>query len=269
MLSQRMVPMVFGLVVLLSFFLPGRLLAYNEDGRIHFEASVEGLERDIEEENAVFLGEIFPKERTSAQSLRLLGKLSIRLIDAIEIYGVAGGSDLELDNFDFSSDFSGAYGGGARFIIFQETSPEMPFHIFADYRFLRFKAKDTTFFLPTVPVDTNGDGIEDASVPIPAGNAGELVDEKIQWNEHVLKFGVMGRHDMFEPYGGIRFSIVRGKDQIPSRFQELNLDFKQSDTFGIFFGTSYYLGRSDKAAVFIEASLFDQNSLAGGVRVGF
>jgi hypothetical protein len=269
MLSRR-IPLLIGLVVFLSFLIPDKLLAYNEDGRIHFEAGFEVLDRDIEEENAQFLGEIFPKDQFSVQSLRLLGKLSIRIIDAIELYGIAGGSDLEVDGFDFSSDFSGAYGGGVRFVLYQEASREMPFQIFADYRFLRFEANDDVTFQPLIEADSNGDSIPDTEVPFPPGNPGEILDNEIDWTEHVVKFGLMGRHDEFEPFGGIRFSFINGKDHIPSRFQELNRDFKQSDTFGIFFGTLYYLSHaSDKAALFIEASLFDQNSLAGGIRVGF
>ena len=254
-----MVPFI-ALTLFLFLLLPGRLFAYNEDGRIHLEAGFEVLNRDIEEESTVFQGLIFPKEKPSAQSLRLLAKLSVRIIDPIELYAVAGGSDLELtgSGFDYSSDFSGAYGGGARLILFRENSAEMPYQVFADYRFLRFKTHDTTLFFPT-----------DAGLGVPVGNTGELLNEKIQWNEHLLKLGIMGRHDEFEPYGGIRFSLVRGKDFLPSQFQELHIKFKQSDTFGVFFGTSYYLSRSDKAALFIEASLFDQNSLAGGIRVGF
>lgn len=259
MVSQRMVSLFFSFLFLFLIVSPTNLFAYNMDSRIHFEGSFEVLDRDIEEDNAQFLGLIFPKERTSVQSLRLLGKLSFRVVDALEIYGVAGGSDLELKDFEFNSDFSGAYGGGARVVLFRETSPEMPYQVFADYRYLRFKAHDTTFFQPT---DENG-------VPVPAGNPGELLNEEVVWNEHVLKLGVMGRHDEFEPYGGIRFSVVRGKDRLPSQFQQLDLTFKQSDTFGIFVGTSYYLSRSEKAAVFIEGSLFDQYSLAGGIRVGF
>jgi hypothetical protein len=259
MLSQRMVPLFIGLVILFLWF-PGRLLAYNEDGRIHFEAGFEVLDRDIEEENALFLGTIFPKERTSVQSLRLLGKLSVRLIDAIEIYGVAGGTDLEVDGFDFSSDFGGVYGGGVRFVLYQEDSREMPFQVFADYRFLRFEADDDVQFAPE-------DVAADGTIVVLTN---ELLNEQIDWNEHVLKIGFMGRHDEFEPYGGIRFSIVDGKDHLPSQAQALQLDFKQSDTFGVFFGTFYYFSpSSDKAALFIEASLFDQNSLAGGIRVGF
>lgn len=259
MVSQRMVSLFFSLLLLLLTVFPNNLFAYNMDSRIHFEGSFEVLDRDIEEDNAQFLGLPFPKERTSIESLRLLGKLSFRIIDPVEIYGLAGGNDLELKDFDFSSDFSGAYGGGIRVTLFRETSPDMPYQIFADYRYLRFKAHDTIFFQPT----------DEFGAPIPAGNPGELLNEEVVWNEHVLKLGILARHYEFEPYGGIRFSVVKGKDHLPSQFQTLDLTFKQSDTFGIFGGVAYYLSRDEKAALFIEGSLFDQYSLTGGIRVGF
>jgi len=250
----------FSLVVVLASLLPGNLFAYNEDGRVHFEAGFEAMNRDIQEESAQFLGVLFPKENPSVQSLRLLAKLSVRIIDPIEVYGVAGGSNLKIDDFEYNADFGAAYGGGARIVLFKENSREMPFQIFADYRYLRFKTHDTVLFQP---VDENG-------APIPAGSAGELLNEKIVWNEHVVKLGFLARHDVFEPYGGVRFSVVNGKDHVPSQFQPLDLHFKQSDTFGVFGGLAYYLlPRSDKAAIFIEGSLFDQYSLAGGIRVGF
>lgn len=256
-------PVVLFFLLALSVAIPLKADAYNEDGRVHFEALFEVLERDIETEATQFLGENFPKDIASAQSLRLLGKLSVRVIDPIEIYGLIGGSDLEVNEFGgFSSDFETAYGAGARVILFRERDPRRPFQIFADYRFLRFKADDTTTFDPTI-VDDAGNVVH----LIPP--SGEIVREEINWLEHVLKIGVMGRHFEFEPYGGVRFSVVRGEDRIHSQLQRVDLDLKQNDTFGIFLGTAYYLSPSDRAALFIEGSLFDQYALTGGIRVGF
>jgi opacity protein-like surface antigen len=251
------------LLFMLSVIIPIEAMAYNEDSRIHFEALFEALERDIEEEATTFQGQNFPEETATAQSLRLLGKLSIRVIDPLEIYGLIGGSDLEVDDFGFSSDFEGAYGGGARVILFRERDPRRPFQIFADYHFLRFEAEDRVSFAPTI--DLNGNGVIDPGETL----TDEIVEEEIDWLEHVLKIGVMGRHYEFEPYGGIRFSVVRGEDRIHSQVQRLDLDIENDDTFGIFLGTAYYLSPSEQAALFVEGSLFDQYSLTGGIRVGF
>ena len=251
------------LALIFSGVYPGEGIAYNEGSRIHFEADFEVLERDITQEDVQFLGQNFPEETTSFESLRLLGKLSVQVIDPLEIYGLFGGSDLEVSDFGFSADFGAAYGGGARLILYREESREMFYHLFADYRFLTFKANDTVRFAPQV--DLNGNGIIEPGEIL----TDERLKERIRWAEHVIKFGVMGRQEEFEPYGGIRFSFVRGKDHLPSQAQELNIKLKQSDIFGLFLGTNYYLSRSERAALFIEGSLFDQFSLTGGVRVGF
>lgn len=262
----------------LSVIVPGKAMAYNEDGRIHFEALFEVLERDIEQESATFRGINFPGQTFSVQSLRLLGKLSVQIIEPIEVYGLLGGSDLEMNetNTDFSSNFTGAYGGGARVVLYRDKDPRRPFQIFAEYRFLTFKPSDTISFLPQVVCDTsippsicdvNGDGTVDVGQTVTL--ADEIVRERIRWQEHTVKLGVMGRDYEFEPYGGIRFSFVKGKDHIPAAVETVNLDLKQNDTFGIFLGTAYYLSPSERAALFVEGSLFDQYSLTGGVRVGF
>lgn len=247
------------LLFVFSVIIPGKAMAYNEDGRIHFEALFEVLERDIEQEESEFQGENFPEEIISAQSLRLLGKLSIQVIDPIEVYGLIGGSDLEIDDFGFSSDFETAYGAGTRVILFRQRDPRMPYQVFIDYRFLKFKVDDKVNFSPEI-VDAAGNIIELTN---------ENVREEIDWLEHVLKIGFMGRHDEFEPYGGVRFSIVRGDDRIHAQAQRVDLDLKNNDTFGIFLGTAYYLTPSERAALFIEGSMFDQYSLTGGIRVGF
>jgi opacity protein-like surface antigen len=254
---------VVGLPLVFSTLFTSNAVAYNRDGRFHFEANFEALTRDITQESASFLGRNFPEETAAAESLRLFGKLSVRIIDPIEIYGLAGGSDLGISDFGYNADFGGAYGGGARIVLFREEGARNPFEFFTEYRFLTYKTSDSVHFAPTD--DANGNGTIDPGEEL----TNEIVKEKIRWTEHSLKFGVMGRHDEFEPYGGIRFSIVRGKDFIPSQAQPLHLDLKQSDTFGIFAGTAYYLAPSEKAALFIEGSLFDQYSLTGGVRVGF
>lgn len=273
---KRIVFLLF--LSVLSVILPGRAMAYNEDSRVHVETLFEVLERDIENESTTFRGINFPGETFSVQSLRLLAKLNVQIIEPIEVYGLLGGSDLEIDetNTDFSSDFTGAYGGGARVVLYRDRDPRRPFQIFADYRFLTFKANDTIHFLPQVVCDTsipasicdvNGDGTVDVGEIVTL--ADEIVRERIRWQEHTVKIGVMGRDYEFEPYGGIRFSFVKGKDHIPSSIEKINLDLRQNDTFGVFFGTAYYLTPSERAALFVEGSLFDQFSLTGGIRVGF
>ncbi|MBI3804396.1 MAG: hypothetical protein HY282_11615 [Nitrospirae bacterium] len=250
------------LLFVLPVLFPGKAAAYNEDSRFHFEALFEYLTRDIREDNTQFAGENFPETTSSAQSLRLLGKLSLRIVDPLEIYGLAGGSNLDVDDFHFHSDFSGAYGGGVRVVLFRERDPRRPYQVFADYRFLQFKANDSVLFDPTI-IDNAGNAVH----LLPP--SGESVQERIRWQEHTVKLGFMARDYEFEPYGGVRFSLVKGRDHIPTSVQKLNIKVNQDDIFGVFLGTSYYLTPSDKAALFVEGSLFDQYSISGGFRVGF
>jgi len=99
------------LLLVLLLFIPTKATAYNENGRVHFEALFEVLDRDITEENTRFAGEKFPETAASAQLLRLLGKLSVQVVDPLEIYGLLGGSDLNLSPEDFVSDFNNLSGG--------------------------------------------------------------------------------------------------------------------------------------------------------------
>ncbi|MFY9268164.1 MAG: hypothetical protein WAO55_00275 [Candidatus Manganitrophaceae bacterium] len=229
------------------------------ESRIYFETGFEALSRDVTQEETQFAGLIFPGQTTSVQSLRLLAKLGVRVADPLEIYAIEGGSDLQIDEFGFNSSMLGIYGGGARVILFREHDPRAPYQIFLDYRFLRSNTHDTVLFKPK---DDNGDILT-------GGGQGELLRETIRWTEHTIKFGVQGRHFEYEPYGGVRFSFVNATDHLPSQMQHLNVDLKQRDTFGLFVGTRYYLSPSEQAALFIEGSIIDQFSLAGGIRVSY
>ncbi len=222
------------------------------ESRIYFETGFEALSRDITQDAIHFVNSNIPRSNTSIQSLRLLAKVGVRVADPLEIYGAVGGSNLDIDEFTFSSNFVEAYGGGVRLSLFRERDPRMPYEIFTDYRYLQFKGHDTVNFL----------GSE-------ANPVEELLRETIRWTEHTIRFGIQGRHFEYEPYGGVRFSFINGNDHLPSPTQNLNIGFRQRDTFGLFVGTRYYLSPSEQAALFIEGSIIDQFSLAGGIRVSY
>ncbi len=224
----------------------------------YIEVQLETLHRDLIEENASFLGQNFPDAAISAQSLRLLGVVGVRLFDVISLYGLAGGSDLAVDDFGFQSDLSGTYGGGIELRV----QPEAAYHLFADYRYLRTEAKDSVRFAPGIDFD------EDGFIDTDELLADEQVTETLEWTEHLVKFGMRIKHDLFEPYGGVRVSWVRGTDHIPSRVQTLKVAFKQDASLGLFLGTAYALPATRGTALFIEGSLLDQYALTGGIRIG-
>lgn len=214
-------------------------------GHFTLELSTKFLERDITEKPG------FCCFGTSASptSSRLLAKLAVDLTPNFQIYGLIGGSDLQVDEFNgFSSDFGAAYGGGFRITVYPETL-RAPVKLFLDGSFLRFRAEGNIFETGTV--------------------LGTITKEEITWNEGVFKFGVAGRHDFFEPYGGFRFSFVRGTDHLQGTTGSESLDFHEDIVFGIFAGTDIYLDRFRQTAIFVEANIIDENSIAAGVKIRF
>jgi len=207
-------------------------------GRFTLDLSTKFMERDITEKpGACCFG-----TSASPTSTRMLAKLAVDLTPNFQIYGLIGGSDLRIDDFNgFNSDFGAAYGGGLRITVYPETF-RVPVNLFFDGSFLRFRAEDTIF---------------------PGGSP---QDEEITWNEGVFKFGAAGRRGFLEPYSGFRFSFVRGKDNLKGIE---TLDFHEDIAFGLFAGTDIYLDRFRQTALYIEGNIIDENSIAGGVKVRF
>jgi|SRR5579863_3184402 len=213
--------------------------------------------RDVEEDQFTAGGLPIPKTVGSADMTRVLARVGFSPIDNLEIYGVVGGSTLQVDAFDgYNASMGGAYGGGVHWIFYEAPTFSGPVDLFVDYRFLRFRTKDQIIFQPF-------DDFGNALAP------GQAVDETITWNEHRLKLGVSGRHYIFEPYGGVRFSIVRAKDHLPLPGQDTTLNVRENDIFGLFLGTNIYLPRADRVLFFIEGDVLDENALALGVRMRF
>jgi len=220
----------------------------------HFSVGVEGdfISRDIVEDGFACNNcniASFPQTWATASMNRVLARIGFSPIDNLEIYGVAGGNDLQIDEFDgYNANMVFAYGGGIHWIYYQFPTYQGPLDLFADFRYLRFRAKENILFFA-------------------ANN--ENVNETITWNEYVLKLGISGRRYLFEPYGGMRFSTIYGKDNIPTVEQNINLNFWQDNVFGLFVGSNIYFTPADKAFFFIEAAIIDEYSVNLGVRVRF
>lgn len=248
-----------GLMALFLLLLPRAGATAEPRARFYTELEISTLRRDIVEEEVSFLGQTFPGSSASVQSLRLLGKLGMRLSDRVHFYGLMGLSDLEVDDFGFRGDLSGTYGVG----IHIQSNRNAVHSPFAEYRYLRVKPKDTVRFAPSV--DADGDGLVDLGELL----ADEEVSETLEWVEHVLRLGVRGKYDPLEPYGGIQLSWVQGTDTIPARDQTIRAAFEQDASLGVFLGTAYSLSDKHGVTLFIEGSLLDQRALAGGVRAAF
>jgi hypothetical protein len=242
--------MIGGVLLLYVIYFPARTFAQERfsetmPGPVTLDLGIKFLERDITEKGDALL----PDTSASPTSTRLLAKLSVDITPNFQVYGLIGGSDLQVDDFNgFRSDFGAAYGGGIRITVYPETF-RIPVKLFFDGSYLRFQAKDTVF--------------------IPGSSIGNPLDETITWNEGVFKFGVAGRQDFFEPYSGIRFSFVRGRDHLEGTTGSDTLDFNEDIVFGLFAGTDIYLDRFRRTALYIEANIIDENSIDAGVKVRF
>jgi hypothetical protein len=220
---------------------------YGMAGHFSLDLSTKFMERDVTENAFIFGTTPIDKTHASPTSARLLAKLAMDITSNFQIYGLIGGSTLRVDEFDnYNADLGFAYGGGFKISAYPETF-HAPVKLFLDFNFLQFKTDDTIFF----------------------GPAGESVNETIRWTEYVAKFGISGRHDFFEPYGGVRISFVRGKDHIPTSTQTLDLNFSEDIPVGLFAGTDIYLDRRGQTALYVEANIIDENSIAAGVKVRF
>ena len=209
-----------------------------DPGLFFIETTIGAYSRDVEEPISA-VGTTFT---SGADSTRLLARFGIRPVPILELYGLVGGADLSLPDFeDFRGDFVGAYGGGARLTFYQ--SPIYPgLRFYLDGNVLQFESRDTHF------VDTI------------------VQEEKIRWTEYTAMLGIRGRYFLTEPYGGIRASWVSTRDHIPSVG---DLHIRQQDTVGLFLGFDFYLDRSRMVAFNIEATAIDQNSIRGGLRFNF
>lgn len=223
-----------------------------EPGLFFIETTVGGYSRDIEERitDPAPGGATVTAEGT-ADTTRLLARFGIRPIPILELYGLVGGADLTIDEFDFSGDFDVAYGGGARLTFYQSPIyPGLKFYI--EGNALQFESGD----IHLVQLHRS-----DGTLLFY-----DFQNEKIRWTEYTGMVGIRGRYFLTEPYGGVRASWVSARDRIPG-FGDLHI--RQQDAVGLFAGADIYLDRSRTVAINVEATAIDQNSIRGGLRFNF
>jgi hypothetical protein len=215
-----------------------------EDHLFSLDFLTQVQERDVVEKGEQLIG---LKVKGSADSTRLLVRGGFQPVALLEVYGLIGGADLSIDEFDgFDSNMRMAYGGGLHLILYQSPFPR-PFDLFADAQYLQFSAKDR------VLTDVSGLGPTEQ-------------DEEIHWRESVAKVGIDSDQHFFRPYGGLRVSLVRGDDNL-SVSGKVNL--REDDSVGVFGGADIFLDSTKKAALNLEFSLFDVNSFSAGLRLAF
>ncbi len=218
---------------------PRQVTPVTEDHLFSLDFLTQIQTRDVVEKGAALID---PKVKGSADSTRLLIRGGFRPAPPIELYGLIGGADLSIDEFDgFDADMNVAYGGGIRLVPYPAPYPGA-LAFFVDAQYLQFTGKDH------VLTDVGPQ------------------DEEIRWKEYVAKVGLEADHDFFRPYGGLRFSLMRGRDILSVSGR---LSLREDDNVGIFGGADIFLDSAKRAALNLEFSLFDVDSISVGLRLFF
>ena len=263
--------LLFGTALLFPlFFFSPSVFAYDYGDKSRSSLLSLDLLAEVQERRVLDKGESLNpccEFKGDAVSTRLLAKVGLRPVPPLEVYGLIGGADLSIDDFDgFDAKMNPAYGGGIHLVLFESPSPGES-HLFLDYAYLQFTPKDRHEVSKCVssPCDAPGNSVA------------TVQDEKIQWREHVVKIGGDFRHDVFRPYGGLRVSFVRGRDSFsfvsataPIANPNIEaVDLVEDNTLGVFGGVDIFLDPTDALALNLEVSLFDVNSIRGGLRFAF
>ena len=102
-----------------------------------------------------------------------------------------------------------------------------------------------------------------------------IQDQKIEWEEHVVKIGGESRYGPFRNYGGLRVSFVRGKSFFslvgpPGPANEIGpAGIEEDDNIGVFAGMDIFLDPGEALALNLELSLFDVNAFRMGLVYAF
>jgi hypothetical protein len=226
------------------------------------------VSRDVVEEDASIAGFSYDGR---ADSTRALATVGVDINSIVALYGQVGGADLAIDEFNgFDSSFGAAYGAGVRINFLLSPHP-YALRLFVDASFLHTTAEDSVQaeFGCTPANGCTAPGAFGEYVP-------RLLEEEIEWNEYAVLMGAGSRYGPYGPYGGIRLSFVDATDKLqvapnPVYPQGLGseIDLKEQDNFGVFFGTDIFLDRAGKTSLNFEISLFDQDSFRAAIRRAF
>ncbi|HWP34397.1 MAG TPA: hypothetical protein VNM66_02270 [Thermodesulfobacteriota bacterium] len=217
------------------------------------EVQVSGLSRRVIERLPT--GERF---RFDVDSSRILLKATVRPARPLELYGLAGGADLDSDfeDADFDGDLGAAFGGGLRLTLFRD--PEWyDTALFLEGRYLQFESEASG-----VPF----------AVDNPATPEIELTfrDERFRWREWEARFGVSWRFYLSRPYLGIRYSDVEADDIIdPGGPDDRRLTMRATRNIGGFVGLDLYFDPSRRVGLTAELSFPDYVSALVGLRIWF
>lgn len=196
-----------------------------------------------------------------AESTRVMAKLATRPWRPVEFYLQAGTANLIIDDFDeYRGDFNLAYGGGISLTIYSQRSPRM-FQLITQGDVLYFTTKDDNVLVSVCnvkPCNSEDDFVDD------------LIKEEIRWGEWTLTGMGIWRSHNWEPYAGVRFSLIDSVDKLDGPvLGNRQISLEEDSNFGFVFGTNIYLDPSENIAFNAEATLVDQASIKVGIKLWY
>ncbi|MBI5038447.1 MAG: hypothetical protein HZC13_01565 [Nitrospirae bacterium] len=192
-----------------------------------------------------------------AESTRILVRIAAKPLHPLELYLQAGMANLVIDDFDqYRGDYSFAYGGGVSLILYEYPGPKK-FQIITRADTLHFISEDSAVLI--CPLSTC---FSDSDLSI--------VKEKIQWREYTLEGIGLWRSQYWEPYLGVRFSLLDSTDKLNGPLQwKRSMSLEEDSNLGLVAGTNLYFDPRENFALNIEATLIDQLSLKIGLKVWY
>ena len=196
-----------------------------------------------------------------AESTRVVARLATKPWRPVEIYLQAGTANLNIDDFDeYRGDYSLAYGGGFSLTLYDHPGPKK-FQVITQGDMFYFTTKDDKVLVSVCsvePCDSADDFVDD------------LVEEEIRWGEWTLVGMGIWRSQYWEPYAGVRFSLLDSTDKLEgSVLGSRKISLEEDDNFGFVFGTNIYFDPRENFAFNAEAALIDQFSLKIGIKLWY
>jgi hypothetical protein len=213
------------------------------------------MTREVRERGVTVTGGDF---RFDVDSTRVLVKATLRPAPFFEVYGLAGGADLNsgFEDADFDGDFDFAWGGGARLTFFRDPN-WFDTAVFVEGRYLQFES------------EASGVPFEDDDPLTPEVEL-VFVAEKFRWREWEGRFGVSWRFYLSRPYLGIRYSDAEADDIVdPGGPLDRRLRLRATRHVGGFVGIDLYFDPSRRIGLTTEITFPDQVSGFAGLRVWF
>lgn len=214
--------------------------------------------RDIREQD----GNI-DEVKGTADTTSIAGQFAVGIVRGVSVYGEVGAVDVGVDEFDgYQSAFNPLYGGGIRLSVpANRYAGSVVF--FSDLRARHVSSSDRVTTL--VCTANCGDPLTEVVVS-------DTVDEDLKWWEYTFKFGASGRYTDIRPFGGIELSKLDGTDtvrSVSSGLLDQELDVRESNSIGFFFGADFLLDPQGQSAVTVEVDAIDRYAFKVGFTVGF